>query len=89
MSSFFLSSDVNCGNIGQTVCRTGERQGGGEMKYFKITYANGKTKTVEAANSLAVIKKLDLATREHIETRVTELTGEQEAIARSNFDINQ
>lgn len=56
------------------------------MKYFKIRYASGEAKTVEAASALEVIKKMDLATKEHIETRVTELSGEQEAIARSNFE---
>lgn len=40
-----------------------------------------------AKNSLEVIKKYDLATREHINTRVIELFGEQEAIAFANLEV--
>lgn len=54
------------------------------MKYYKILYKDNTFKIVKANNSLEVIKKFDLATREHIETRIIELSGEQEAIARSN-----
>lgn len=53
------------------------------MKAFKIKYANGDYKIVFARNSLEVIKQYDLCTREHIQTRVTELNGEQGAIALS------
>lgn len=54
------------------------------MKYFRIKYQDGRCETVSAKDSLEVIKKYDLATREHIQTRITELSGEQEAIAISN-----
>lgn len=54
------------------------------MKAFKIKYENGECKVVIACNALEVIKTYDLATREHIQTRVFELSGEQEAIAFSN-----
>ena len=54
------------------------------MKYFKIKYANGEFKIVKAKNSLEVIKKYDLCTKDHINTRVIQLEGEQEAIAISN-----
>lgn len=56
------------------------------MKYFKIKYETGKFIIVKAKNSLEVIKKYDLATKEHINTRVIELEGEQEAIAISNAE---
>lgn len=56
------------------------------MKAYKIKYQNGTFKIVIAKSSLEVIKKYDLATREHINTRVIELTGEQEAIAFSNVE---
>ena len=55
------------------------------MKYFKIKYKDGTQKIVKADNSLSVIKMYDLCTREHIETRIIELEGEQEAIAISNL----
>ena len=61
-----------------------EGKGGKTMKHYKIKYANGGYKIVSANTSLEVIKKYDLATREHIDTRVIELSGEQEAIANSN-----
>lgn len=54
------------------------------MKAYKIKYDNGEYKIVKAKNALEVIKKYDLCTREHINTRVIELEGEQLAIALSN-----
>jgi len=54
------------------------------MKYYKIKYMDGKFKIVKAKNSLEVIKKYDLCTDKHINTRIIELQGEQEAIAISN-----
>ena len=54
------------------------------MKYFKIKFDNGNFKIVKSKNSLEVIKKYDLCTREHINTRIIELSGEQEAIAINN-----
>ena len=54
------------------------------MKYFKIKYNNDDFIIVKANNALEVIKRYDLATKEHINTRVTELEGEQRTIAISN-----
>ena len=54
------------------------------MKYFKLKYKNGETEIKKAENSLELIKKYDLSTKEHIETRIIELEGEQLAIAISN-----
>lgn len=54
------------------------------MNAYKIKYQNGDTITVIAKNSLEVIRKYDLATKENINTRIFELEGEQKAIAISN-----
>lgn len=54
------------------------------MKYFKLKYADGKQEIVKGKNALEIIKRYDLSTRDHVETRIIELAGEQEAIARSN-----
>jgi hypothetical protein len=54
------------------------------MKTFKIKYQDETYEIVRAKNSLEVIKKFDLATREHINTRVIELSDEQEAIVIIN-----
>lgn len=54
------------------------------MKYYKIVWVDGKTIIVPANNSLEVIRKYDLCTKENINTRVIELAGEQQAIAQSN-----
>ena len=54
------------------------------MNYYKIKYENGDYKIVKADNSLEVIKKYDLATRKHINTRIIQLEGEQLAIAKNN-----
>jgi hypothetical protein len=54
------------------------------MKYFKLKYANETFEIVKGKTALEVIKKYDLATKEHINTHITELEGEQLAIAISN-----
>jgi hypothetical protein len=54
------------------------------MKYFKIIYKNGDFKIEKAKSGLELIKKHGLYTKEHVSTRIFELSGEQEAIARSN-----
>jgi len=54
------------------------------VKYFKLKFSNGTSKIVKGASIIKVIKKHNLATREHINTRVIQLTGEQLLIAKSN-----
>ena len=54
------------------------------MKYFRLKYADGRMEIKTAINALALIRQYDLCTREHVGTRIVELAGEQEAIARSN-----
>lgn len=54
------------------------------MNYYKIKYIDDSFIIVKAKNSLEVIKKYDLSTREHANTRVIQLEGEQLAIAKSN-----
>lgn len=54
------------------------------MKYFKLKYEDGTIEVKKAKNSLALIKEFDLCTREHGNTRIIELSGEQLAIAISN-----
>ena len=57
------------------------------MTYFKIKYAD-KTDIVKGRNMLEVIKRHNLETKEHTETRIFELEGEQLAIARANDEDN-
>lgn len=54
------------------------------MNYYKIKFANGDIVIDQAKSSLEIIRKYDLATAKHIETRVIQLEGEQLAIAQSN-----
>ena len=54
------------------------------MKYYKLKYKDGNYNIVKGKNSLDIIKRYNLATREHMQTRIIELSGEQEAIVRSN-----
>ena len=54
------------------------------MKHFKVKYINGKVEWHSAKTSLELIKRLDLATAEHINTIIVELEGEQQAIAIAN-----
>ena len=51
------------------------------MKYFKLKYSNGKIEHCKGENSLEIIKRYDLCTRENYDTRIIELEGEQKAIA--------
>lgn len=55
------------------------------MNAYKIVYENGTFEVVTAQTALEVIKKYDLATKKHINTRVIQLEGEQKAIAFSNL----
>lgn len=43
------------------------------MNKYQIKYADGREITVEANNSLEVVKKYDLATAENIKTRIIQL----------------
>ena len=54
------------------------------MKYFRLRYADGRQEVLKAKDALTLIRQYDLYTRDHVNTRITELTGEQEALARSN-----
>ena len=54
------------------------------MKYYKLKYADGRIEVVKAANALALIRERDLATKEHVQTRIYELSGEQLGIAQAN-----
>lgn len=54
------------------------------MNYYKLKYADGTEKVVKAKNDLEVVRRYDLATRQHISTRIIRLEGEQLAIAKSN-----
>ena len=55
-----------------------------KMKYFRLRYENGDFEIVSGWTVLQVINKYDLATKEHINTTITELEGEQLAIAIDN-----
>lgn len=54
------------------------------MKYFRIKFKDNTFKIVKGENSLEIIRKFDLCSKQHINTRISELSGEQEAIAISN-----
>ncbi len=47
------------------------------MNIYRITYKNGTTKEVQANKTIDVIRKYDLATKEHIGTTVTRLEHTQ------------
>lgn len=58
------------------------------MKAFKLKYTDNSFKIVYGKNALEIIKRYDLATLDHVNTRIIELTGEQEAIALENLDMS-
>ena len=55
------------------------------MKAFKLKYADGSSEIKYALSALALIRKYELCTRDHVETRIFQLSGEQEAIALANL----
>lgn len=57
------------------------------MKYFKLKYQNGGFEIVKGMDMLDVIKRYDLGSAKHINTRIIELSGEQEAIAINNEEV--
>ena len=63
---------------------TEQQQEGVRMNYYKLKYEDGRSEIVKARTDLDVVKRYDLATREHVNTRIIRLEGEQLAIARSN-----
>jgi hypothetical protein len=54
------------------------------MKAFKLKYGNGTVEVAFATDALTLIRERDLCTREHVDTRITQLSGEQEDIAFAN-----
>ena len=54
------------------------------MKYFRVKYKDGSFDIIGAKNMLEVITKKDLASDEHANTHIVQLSGEQKAIAMAN-----
>lgn len=54
------------------------------MKYFKLKYADGRIEIHKSKDSLSLLRNLDLFTKEHVDARIFQLSGEQLAIAISN-----
>lgn len=57
------------------------------MNKYLIRYANGEYIIVSAKSALEVVRKYDLATREHITTKITqlELTEAQQTYLNGRF----
>lgn len=55
---------------------------------YKIKYDDGTSIVDIAYSDLDIIRKYDLATREHVNTRVIRLEGEQRAIVLDSFDLH-
>ena len=55
------------------------------MKAYKLKFNDGSYEVVFAKDAIEVIRKYDLASKKHINTRIIELQGEQKAIAFSNI----
>jgi len=51
------------------------------MEYFKLKYPDGEIKYCKGENSLEIIRRFDLCTRENAEIVLVELNGEQKALA--------
>lgn len=58
------------------------------MKAFKLKYQEGEKDRIEIVygeNALEIVKRYDLASKKNVNTRMFELSGEQEAIALANL----
>jgi hypothetical protein len=56
------------------------------MKAFRLKYDDGSSETAYAVDALTLIRERNLCTREHVNTRIVQLSGEQEAIALADLD---
>jgi len=56
------------------------------MKAFKLKYDDGKIEIVYGKDALEVIRRYDLCSKKHVNTRIFELSGEQEAIALADYE---
>lgn len=56
------------------------------MEYYKLKFKDGTFKIVRGKSSLEIVRKYDLCASEHANTHMVELSGEQRAIAISNFE---
>jgi len=56
------------------------------MKAFKLKYESGEFETVYGESSLEIVRRYDLATKKHINTRIFELSGEQLALALADYN---
>jgi hypothetical protein len=54
------------------------------LQYFRLWYADGRFEIVSGKNALEIIRRFDLCAKAHVDTRLAQLSGEQEAIARAN-----
>lgn len=51
------------------------------MNYYKLKLEDNTTRTVKAETTMELIKKYDLASKNHINTTICQLEGEQLALA--------
>lgn len=47
------------------------------MKYYKLQYADGTSEVVSAKSDLELIRKYDLATAKHVNTRIIQYEADQ------------
>lgn len=47
------------------------------MKYYKLQYQDGTSEVVSANSDIELIRKYDLATRKHVNTRIIQYEHDQ------------
>lgn len=57
------------------------------MKYYKLEYANGTSEVVSAKSDIELIRKYDLATREHANTRIIQYEEDQLAAVTEALEL--
>lgn len=58
------------------------------MKYYKLKYEDGTSEVVSAKSDLELIRKYDLATAKHINTKIIQYENDQLAAVTEALAIN-
>ena len=59
------------------------------MKYYKLVYENGTSEVVSAKSDLELIRKYDLATAKHVNTKIIQYEHDQLAAVTEALELSQ
>ena len=59
------------------------------MKYYKLIYSNGTQEVVTAKSDLELIRNYDLASKQHIDTKIIQYEYDQLAAVTEAMELSQ